>query len=68
MIKVKKTNCPFFVIMILSPIPFFSGLILVNGVNTNNKSSKGFTIVNNPQDNKWRATKDFKEWKKILCN
>lgn len=59
MIKAKKTNRPMFVIMILSPIPIFFDLISYNCVNVNNKTSKEFTILKKPQDNKWRAPKKF---------
>lgn len=65
MIKAKK-NHPLFVIMIFTPIPIFLGLILDNGVNANNKTSKEFTIVKKPQDNKWRAPKEFERMKKDL--
>ena len=66
MIKAKKTNHPLFVIMIFTLIPIFLGLILDNGVNANNKTSKEFNIVKKPQDSKWRAPKEFERMKKDL--
>ena len=52
--------------MIFTLITIFLGLILDNGVNANNKTSKEFNIVKKPQDSKWRAPKEFERMKKDL--
>jgi len=66
MIKAKKNNSSIVCNNDSNSHSNFFGLILDNGVNTNNKYYKEFTIVNKPQDNKWRPLNEFNKMKKDL--